>query len=58
MILKYMIKDLPRLAFINEECGNLKLAIYGGEVTRNINQIKTSDVIQLNRCSLCDKCLW
>ena len=32
--------------FINEKCGNLKVAIDGGELTRNINQKKTSDVLQ------------
>ena len=55
MILKYMIMDWPRLVLINEECGSLAVAIYGGEVTRNINQIKKSDVMQLKTCSLCGK---
>ena len=36
------------------ECGNL--VIDGGEFTRNINQMKTSDVLQPYRSSLPDKC--
>ena len=36
---------LPRIVFIDEECGNLK-DNDGGEVTRNINQKKKSDVLQ------------
>ena len=32
--------------FIDEECGNLKEANDGGELTRNINQKKKSDVLQ------------
>ena len=36
--------------------GILKLSISGGELTRNINQKKKSDSLQVYRCSLCDKC--
>ena len=32
------LEDLPRLVFINEECGNLILANDGGERTKNISQ--------------------
>ena len=32
------LKDLPRLAFIDEDCGNLKVVADGGELTRNINK--------------------
>ena len=38
--------DLPRLMFIEEECGNLKVVTDGGELTRNINIKKKSDVLQ------------
>ena len=48
--------DLPRLIFINEECGNLQVVVDGREVTRNINRKKKSDVLQAYRCPLCDKC--
>ena len=48
--------DLPRLIFIIEECGNLKVVVDGGEVTININRKKKSDVLQAYRCPLCDKC--
>ena len=29
--------NLPRLMFINEECGNLKVVVVVGELTRNNN---------------------
>ena len=32
--------------FVNEECGNLKVVNDGGELTRDINQRKKSDVLQ------------
>ena len=41
--------DLPRLMFIEEECGNLKVVTDGGELTRNINIKKKSDVLQAYR---------
>ena len=40
------LQNLPRFMFIDEECGNLKVANDGGELTRNINQKKKSDVSQ------------
>ena len=48
--------DLLRLVFINEESGNLKIVVDGGEFTRNINRKKKSDVLQAYRCLPCDKC--
>ena len=39
------LEDSPRLAFINEECGNLIVVNDGGELTENISQKKT-DVLQ------------
>ena len=47
---------LLRLAFTNEECGNIKVFVDGGELAGNINQKNTSDVLKTCRCSLCDKC--
>ena len=38
------LDDLPKLAFINEECGNLT------EFTKNINKKKKSDISQIYRC--------
>ena len=32
--------------FINEKCGNFKLVIDGGKLTRNTNQKKKLDVLQ------------
>ena len=40
------LEDSPRLVFIDEECGNLVVVNDGGELTRNINQKKKSDVLQ------------
>ena len=48
--------DLPRLMFIDEEWGNLKVVLDGGELTRNDKKRKSSQDLQANRCSLCDKC--
>ena len=31
------LENLPRLMFINEECGNLKVVVVVGELTRNNN---------------------
>ena len=42
--------------FTDEECGNLKVVVDGGEVTINIDQKKKSDALQSYRCPLCDKC--
>ena len=42
--------------FIHEECGNLKVLVGGGELTRNINEKKKPGVLQAYRCTLCDKC--
>ena len=39
------LEDSPRLAFINEECGNLIVVNDGGELTENISKKKT-DVLQ------------
>ena len=40
------LEDSPRLVFIDEECGNLIVVNDGAELTRNINQMKKSDVLQ------------
>ena len=31
------LEDLPGIVFIHGECGNLKVFVYGGELSRNIN---------------------
>ena len=50
------LEDLIRIVFIHEQCGNLKLFVDGGEVTRNFNKNKKSDVLQACICSVCDRC--
>ena len=40
------LEDSPRLVFIDEECENLIVVNDGGEITRNINQKKKSEVFQ------------
>ena len=39
-----LVEDLIRLVFVHEECGNLKVFVNGGELTRNINEKKKPDV--------------
>ena len=50
------LQDLLRTVFIHEECGNLKVFVDGGELTRIINEKKKSGVLQTYRCPHCDKC--
>ena len=45
------LQDLLRLIFIDKECGNVKVFVEGGDLTRNISQ-KKSDVLQAYRCLL------
>ena len=33
------LEDLLRIVFIHEECGNLKVFVYGGELTINIKSL-------------------
>ena len=40
------LENSPRLVFIDEESGDLIVVNDGGELTRNINQMKKSDVLQ------------
>ena len=40
------LEDSPRFVFIDEECENLIVVNDAGELTRNINQKKKSDVLQ------------
>ena len=48
------LEDLPRLVFIDRECGDLKVSVDGGNLTRNINERK-SDVLQGYRRLLRDR---
>ena len=41
---------LPRLMFIDEEFGNLKVVVDDGELTVNDNRKKSSEVLQTYRC--------
>ena len=50
------LEDLLRIVFTHEECGNLKVFVDGGELTRNIDKKKKPDILQAYRCPLCDKC--
>ena len=47
-------EDLLRIVFMHEECANLKVFVYDGELTRNINKKKKPVVLQAGRCPLCD----
>ena len=50
------LMDLPKLMFIDEECGNLKVVVDNGQFTRNNNRKRKSEVLQAYTCSLYDKC--
>ena len=39
---------------IDEECGNFRVVVNGGELTRNIKLKNKPDVLQVYGCSLCD----
>ena len=39
-----LVEDLIRLVFVHEECGNLKVFVNGGELTRSINEKKKPGV--------------
>ena len=41
-----ILPDLLKLAFVDKKCRNIKVVTNGGELTRYINQKKTSDVSQ------------
>ena len=45
------LQDLLRLIFIDKECGNVKVFVEGGDLTRNISQ-KKSGVLQAYKCLL------
>ena len=40
------LMNLPRLTFMDEECGNLKVFVDCGELTKNINREEKSGVLQ------------
>ena len=42
--------------FINEECGNFKVVVNGGELTRNSDRKRKSEVLKGYICPLFDKC--
>ena len=47
---------LPRLMFINEECGDLKVVVNDRYLARNNNRKLKSEILQAYRCPLWDKC--
>ena len=48
--------DLPKLMFIDKECGNLKVVVDGGQFTTNNDRKMKSEALQAYICPLCDKC--
>ena len=38
--------NLPRLTFIDEECGNLKVVVDCGKLTNSTNRVKKSEFLQ------------
>ena len=50
------LEDFLRTVFIHEECGNVKVFVDGGELTRNMYEKKNTGVLRAYRCPLCGKC--
>ena len=50
------LENLSRPVFIEEECGNLKVVVDGGELTRNIKKKKKPRGLKAYKCPLLDKC--
>ena len=50
------LEDLPRLAFIDNECGNANVVVDGRELTRNITKKRISIVLKVYRSPLYGKC--
>ena len=50
------LEKLPRLVFIDNECGNANVVIDGRELTRNITKKRISIVLKAYRSPLCGKC--
>ena len=46
------LEDLLRIVSIQEQCGNLKVFVDDGKLTRNINKGKKPGVVQSYRCPL------
>ena len=53
--LRVSCKRALKIVFIDAKCGNFKVVIDGGELTRNIYHKKNSAVLQAYRPSLSDK---
>ena len=50
------LENLPRLVFIDNECGNANVVVDGRELTRNITKKRISIVLKAYRSPLCGKC--
>ena len=50
------LENLPRLVFIDNECGNANVVVDGRELTSNITKKRISIVLKAYRSPLCDKC--
>ena len=50
------LMNVPRLLFVDEECGNLGVVVDGGQLTRDNNRKRKSEVLQAYKCPLCEQC--
>ena len=50
------LENLPRLVFIDNECGNANVVVDGRELTRNIMKKRISIVLKAYRSPLSGKC--
>ena len=50
------VEDLPKLIFIDEKSGNMRVAVYEGGSTEKARRDTMSGELAVYRCSLCGKC--
>ena len=50
------LENLPKLVFIDNECGSANVVVDGRELTRNITKKRISIVLKAYRSPLCGKC--
>ena len=50
------VKDLPKLIFIDEKSGNIRVVVHEGRSTETTKSDTKSGELATCRCSLCGKC--
>ena len=50
------VEDLPKLIFIHEKCGNMRVVVHEGGRTETTKSDTKSGELATYRCSSCGKC--